>query len=93
MDNPSNLRGSNPAQLLNQIHPNSGEAPGAFGITPDAVSDKQQLDFVLELGNKLAWALGSAYKQPYSGKRNPVRDYVRKLTGAILRDHGYHVNK
>jgi len=90
----ANLRKSDsPADLLNKAHPRSGEAPFAFGVPPLEVSDQEQYDHVKELQNKLSWAIGSTYRQAYSSRASPVADYVRRVTGAILRDHGYYKTK
>ena len=86
-------RSDSPASMFNKARPRSGEAPYSFGVPPMEVSEQEQYDHVKELQGKLAWAIGSAYKQQYSSKASPVSDYARKLVGAILRDHGYYKSK
>jgi len=66
-----------------------GEAAGAIGRTASQVSQEEILAFTRELTNKLAWAMGTFYKVPYSGRQTVIQQYVMRATRAILRDHGY----
>jgi len=39
--------------------------------------------------NKLAWALGSVYRKPYSGKRTICRMYAVEMATVVQQEHGY----
>lgn len=60
-----------------------------LGIEAGSTHAALQTDCFKELVNKIAWALGSAYRQPYSGVRTPARQYAVLVAAAIQRDHGY----
>jgi len=66
-----------------------GAAPGGLGRAISEVSQEEILLFTRELTNKLAWAVGTFYKVPYSGRQTQVQKYVFRCARAILRDHGY----
>jgi len=48
-----------------------------------------QQDVCVELANKIAWALGSVYRMPYSSKRTLARSYAWKLMQEIITEQGY----
>jgi len=60
-----------------------------LGVVASETHAALQTDAFKELVNKLSWALGSTYRQPYSGVRSPARQYAIKMAQAIMRDHGY----
>lgn len=60
-----------------------------LGIPPYETQIALQQDAVKELVNKLAWVVGSFYRQPYSSMRRPAREYAWALTNRVLADHGY----
>lgn len=39
--------------------------------------------------NKIAWVLGSTYRQPYSNMRTPAREYAWRIVKRVIEDHGY----
>jgi len=66
-----------------------GTCEGALGRPVSALGPEEILTLTRELTNKLAWAVGSFYKVPYSGRQTVVQKYVFRCARAILRDHGY----
>ena len=62
---------------------------GALGIPACDTHPPLQQDSFKEVINKLAWALGSTYRVPYSGKQSPARVYALRMAQAVLRDNGY----
>jgi len=75
-------------ELLKDFIPD-GEKPGAIGGPVSGVSEGFRHDCQKELTSKLAWAMGTFYNVPYSGKQTEVHKYVARAARAILRDHGY----
>lgn len=69
-----------------------GSKEGAIGVHVDATSLGGRHDGLKELTSKLAWAMGTFYGVPYSGRNTAVNRYVAKCARAILRDHGYPRN-
>lgn len=61
----------------------------ALGIPPHEAQISLQMEATKELVNKLAWALGSAYRRPYSNMRTPAREAAWSLVKQVIRDHGY----
>lgn len=68
-----------------------GARVGAIGREVEQLSHEEVHLYTKELTNKLAWAVGSFYKVPYSGKRTIINKYVFRCARAILRDHGYPI--
>ena len=66
-----------------------GEREGAIGRSVTGLSHEEIHIFQKELANKLAWAMGTFFKVPYSGNQTVVKKYVERVSRAILRDHGY----
>ncbi len=66
-----------------------GSREGAFGKTYRESTQKVIDDTTKELTSKLAWAVGTTYSMPYTGRTSLVRRYVTKCVTAILRDHGF----
>lgn len=60
-----------------------------LGIPPHEAQIALQTDVVKELVNKVAWTLGSVYRQNYSNKRTPARLYAWRIVKRIIEDHGY----
>lgn len=75
-------------QLLSGFIPD-GAKEGSLGVHVDGTSLEQRHDCLKELTNKLAWAMGTFYGVPYSGRKTVVHEYIAKCARAILRDHGY----
>lgn len=61
----------------------------ALGVPATETHTPLQTDCFKELVNKIAWVLGSTYRQPYSAARSPVRLLAVRLAGAVLRSEGY----
>ena len=76
--------------LLHGFMPD-GAGEGAIGRAISEVSPEEILVFTRELTNKLAWAVGSFYKVPYSGRQTVIQKYVFRCARAVLRDHGYPI--
>jgi len=60
-----------------------------LGIPPHEAQVALQTDAVQELVNKIAWALGSVYRQNYSNMKTPARAYAWRIAKQVLIDHGY----
>lgn len=60
-----------------------------LGIPAWQTNPSQQQDIMAELCNKLAWAIGSTYRMPYSNKRTLVRRVAWAMMGDLLVEHGY----
>jgi len=60
-----------------------------LGIPPHEAQIGLQQDVVKELVNKIAWTLGSVYRQNYSNMRTPARLYAWRIVKQTIRDHGY----
>jgi len=60
-----------------------------LGIPPHEAQIALHQDVVKELVNKIAWTLGSVYRQPYSNMRTPARAYAWRIVKQVIRDHGY----
>jgi len=60
-----------------------------LGIPPHAAHIGLQQDVVKELVNKIAWVLGSVYRQNYSNMRTPARQYAWRIVKQTIKDHGY----
>jgi len=79
------LRNSNPE--LPPVGPSLVDAP--LGIPPHEAQLALQQDVVKELVNKIAWTLGSVYRQSYSNMRTPARSYAWRIVKQVIVDHGY----
>jgi len=75
-------------ELLPDFQPD-GSRPGSLGSESRGKSPEQIHVLTKELTNKLAWAVGSFYNVPYTGRQTPVQKYAARCARAILRDHGY----
>jgi len=62
---------------------------GLLGIPAFQTVADQQQDVYKELLNKIAWAIGSTYRQSYSGTRSNVRAEAGKVVRALIWEHGY----
>lgn len=60
-----------------------------LGIPPYDTQLALQTDVVKELVNKIAWTLGSVYRQNYSNMRTPAREYAWRIVKQVIKDHGY----
>lgn len=60
-----------------------------LGVPPHEAQLTLQQDVVKELVNKIAWTLGSVYRQPYGNMRAPARTYAWGIVKQVLADHGY----
>lgn len=60
-----------------------------LGIPPSDAQLALQTDAVKELVNKIAWVLGSVYRQSYSNMRTPARVYAWRIVKQVIKDHGY----
>jgi len=80
-----------PAGTIRRKDPLDSRVEGAFGAFVGDANGEEQLAFAKELKNKIAWVIGSAYKQRYSSKGSPVAEYSWRIVKAILRDHGYQI--
>lgn len=60
-----------------------------LGIPPHEAQLALQTDVVKELVNKIAWTLGSVYRQNYSNMRTPARSYAWRIVKQVIKDHGY----
>ena len=69
--------------------------PVALGLPPAEVSSPWMTDVFQEMVNKLAWALGSTYRKPYSNKSSSTRKYAIKMATRAIKDNGYpeHIAK
>ena len=61
----------------------------ALGIPPYEAQIALQTDVAKELVNKIAWVLGSVYRQNYSNMRTPARTYAWRIVKQVIKDHGY----
>lgn len=66
-----------------------------IGIPAEATHPALQTDSFKELVNKLAWALGTAYREPYRNARVGVRLMAVALASAVIHSDGYpkHLKK
>jgi len=64
-----------------------GDSP--LGLPPEETQIGLQQDIVKELVNKIAWTLGSVYRQNYSNMRTPARTYAWRIVKQVIKDHGY----
>jgi len=60
-----------------------------LGIPPSEAQLALQTDVCKELVNKIAWVLGSVYRQNYSSMKSPARQYAWRIVKQVVRDHGY----
>jgi len=72
---------------LSPVETTLSNAP--FGLPPDETQLALQTDVVKELVNKIAWTLGSVYRQNYSNMRTPARLYAWRIVKQVIKDHGY----
>lgn len=69
-----------------------GARPGSLGKSVEQTTLGGRHAALKELENKLAWAVGTFYGVPYSGRRTEATLYVARIVRAVLRDHGYPIN-
>ncbi len=60
-----------------------------LGLPPESTRAALQTDVFKELTNKLAWALGTTYRVPYSNGKDVARAYALRIATRCLKDHGY----
>jgi len=60
-----------------------------LGLPSEQTQLALQTDVVKELVNKIAWTLGSVYRQNYSNMRTPARSYAWRIVKQVIKDHGY----
>ncbi len=60
-----------------------------LGIPPHEAQLALQTDVVKELVNKIAWTLGSVYRQNYSNMKTPARAYAWRIVKQVIKDNGY----
>jgi len=60
-----------------------------LGIPATSTQLQLQTDAFKELVNKVAWALGSTYRRPYSNGRTVARQVASRLVARLILDHGY----
>jgi len=80
------------AQVRNDRSPQTADSPLAdlpLGIPPLEAQLALQTDVVKELVNKIAWTLGSVYRQNYSNMKTPARAYAWRIVKQVIKDHGY----
>lgn len=70
-----------------QVWSSLGDNP--LGLPPHETQIGLQTDAVKELVNKIAWVLGSTYRQPYSNMRTPARAYAWRIVKKVIEDNGY----
>jgi len=61
----------------------------ALGIPAHQAQPDLQGNAFVELVNKLAWAIGTTYRVPYSNLRSPARQYAIALASEVQRRNGY----
>jgi len=71
--------------------PSTGEplSEQPLGVAPHKAIIGLQQDVVKEMVNKIAWVLGSVYRQNYSNMRTPARQYAWRIVKQTIKDHGY----
>lgn len=70
--------------------PHTGEPEALqLGIPAWDTNPALQQDMVAELANKLAWAMGSTYRMPYSNKKSLVRKVAWQMMQELIIEHGY----
>jgi len=62
---------------------------GALGIPSGDAQLALQTDVCKEMVNKIAWVLGSTYRQNYSNMKTPARMYAWRIVKQVIKDHGY----
>jgi len=65
------------------------QSPSPLGVNASATHEALQADCYKELINKLAWAIGSTFRTPFSNSRTPTRQLARKLASTLIVEHGY----
>jgi len=65
------------------------EEPGPLGIPASDTVVGFQTEVFKELINKLAWALGSTYREPYRNQRTRARQVAIGLAKCVVKEHGY----
>lgn len=60
-----------------------------LGLPPSETQLALQTDVVKELVNKIAWTLGSVYRESYSNMRSPARAYAWRIVKQVIKDNGY----
>jgi len=65
--------------------------PEMLGIPAAAAEVQLQPGFYQELVSKLAWAIGTAYRVPYSKSRCLARETALGVARSLVMDHGYGV--
>lgn len=72
--------------------PDAGVGPvfhGRMGKLPEDTHPALQTDAFKEVINKLAWALGTTYRVPYSNSKTLCRQWALELAKQTLKSHGY----
>lgn len=69
--------------------PGQAAVPGPLGIPGKDTLVAFQTEVFKELINKLAWALGSTYRTPYSNLRTDTRQLAIGLAKLVIDKQGY----
>jgi len=69
--------------------PIPSEGRGPLGIPAVETVVGFQTEVFKELINKLAWALGSTYRLPYSNQRTPARQLAISIAKHLVDREGY----
>lgn len=79
--------------LPQRVYSASATQPGfqgsQLGIPASEAQAALQSDAYKELVNKLAWALGSSYRMPYTNMRTLARVWACDLAKQTIIEHGY----
>lgn len=65
------------------------ETPGRLGLPTGGAQPELQMDCYKELINKIAWAIGSAYRLPYNNQTTLSRQAATTLARDLVNRHGY----
>lgn len=63
--------------------------PASMGVPAEITHPALQTDAFKEIVNKLAWALGTTYRVPYSTPKSVCRQWALSLAKATVTHHGY----
>lgn len=69
--------------------PESAASPGPLGIPGKDTLVAFQTEVFKELINKLAWALGSTYRQPYGNLKTDTRQLAIAIAKHVIDKQGY----
>jgi len=63
--------------------------PDPLGVHVSLTHEALQTDCFKELINKIAWALGSTYRTPFSNTSTATRILARQMATSVVRTQGY----